>query len=210
MTDDRPAGVPGTRADEVAMRRERRLVERAAAGDGPAFAELYRLTADAVFRFVLFRVRDEAAAEDVTQEVYIRAHRGLGSLRDPDRFRSWLMRIAHNCAIDHVTRREAREETPLPPDALAWRNAVADEVGATFDPEKHAEHVLNLQSVLDACAHLTELQRQVVALRFVGGLSVAETAAIMGRSPNAIHNLQHHALAGLRRLLLPADDEVSE
>lgn len=204
MTDNGPETGRSTSAGDDSARRERDLVARAAAGDGPAFAALYRLTGDSVYRFVLFRVRDEAAAEDVTQEVFIRAYRSLGKLRDPGSFRPWITRIAHNCVIDFATRRDSRPETAAAPDAAVWNEAGSPE---GLDPDRHMEHVMDLETVLAACERLTDLQRQVIALRFISGLSVAETAAIMGRSANAIHNLQHHALAGLRRQLAPAKGE---
>jgi RNA polymerase sigma-70 factor (ECF subfamily) len=179
------------------------LVQLAAGGDREAFAQLYRAYADAVYRYALLRVRDIQAAEDVTQEVFVRAYRSMAQLRDPASFRSWLMRICHNCVATHIEQQARRPETAVSPEASVWRAPREGEQQPARDPAS----ALDLQTVLAACENLTELQRQVIALRFVSGLSVAETAAIMGRTPNAIHNLQHHALAGLRRQLASDEDQ---
>jgi RNA polymerase sigma-70 factor (ECF subfamily) len=172
------------------------LVERAAAGDRDAFAALYRAHMRDVYRYVLFRVRHEDAAADLTQEVLVRAWLRLGTLRDATRFRPWLLRIAHNRVLNHVQRR-VEERVGL--DGLLLR----PDGGAS--PGEQVEAQLELERVLAAAHRITELQQQVIALRFISGLSVAETATVMDRSSNAIRNLQHKALAAIRRVLADED-----
>lgn len=169
-------------------------------GEPGAFGRLYQRHVDAVFNFVHFRVRDEAMAEDLTQEVFINALRGLAQLRDHDRFRPWVLRIAHHRVLNHWRSQAAMpvaaelpaddgsDRQPLPPGAVTEDDALA-----RLELRQAAEDVEL------ALGRLTDLQRQVVGLRFVAGLSVAETADAMGRSVNAVKNLQHHALHALRR-----------
>lgn len=168
------------------------LVERAAAGDAAAFGELYAAHLESIYRHIRFRVRDAETAADLTQEVFLKAYRSLDALRQSERFGAWLYRIAHNCVLNHQRRgNERRAEVEL------LDRQPADDPS----PEELAGRSLHLDQVLAATAELTDLQQQVIAFRFISGLSVTETAAIMDRKPNAIHNLQHNALAALRRQL---------
>lgn len=171
---------------------EAATVARAARGDAAAFGELYVAHLDAVYHHVLFRVRDPEAAAEISQEVFVKAFRALTTLRRHERFRAWLLRIAHNAALNY-RRREA--------DAVVAVEVLDRQPSAEAAPEDLAGRALDLERVTAAAAGLTELQRQVIALRFISGLTVAETASILGRQPNAVHNLQHHALAALRRRL---------
>jgi len=183
------------------------LAALAARGEPGAFARLYERHVDAVYRYVRFRVRDPALAEDLTHDVFVRALDGVRGLREPERFAGWLLRIAHNRVANHWRWRDARPENVAPGDdghdalgRLAADPAPAS--GATAPGEgyglEHVEARVDAARALAAAAALTDLQREVVALRFVAGLDLAETAAAMGRSVGAIKNLQHHALRALR------------
>ena len=183
-----------------------RLVARAVRGEVGAFGQLYQRHVDAVFHYVHFRVRDVGQAEDLTQEVFINALKGIVDLRDHGRFRQWLFRIAHRQVLNHWRSLGSRPRVadPLPgedPDDRLDRIARSPEPTVPIDERCAAE------DVLAATARLTDLQQQVIALRFVGGLSVGEAAAAMDRTENAVKNLQHHALAALRRHLNAAELE---
>lgn len=78
------------------------LVRAAAAGAGQAFATLYARHRPSVFAFVLRLARDGHLAEDITQEAFVTALRNLADLREPERFRPWLVSIAHRAALDHL------------------------------------------------------------------------------------------------------------
>jgi RNA polymerase sigma-70 factor (ECF subfamily) len=102
-----------------------------------------------------------------------------------------LLRIAHN-RVRNYFRDQSRKPTTEPLEA-------AYETAASGDgPEAWAEKLLALEGVAAAANDLTPLQLQVCGLRFAAGLSVAETAEALGRSPGAIRNLQFHAMAKLR------------
>jgi RNA polymerase sigma-70 factor (ECF subfamily) len=142
---------------------------------------------------VRFRVSDPAAAEDVVQEVFVSAWRSLPTLRRPGQLRVWLFRIAHNRVLNYWRDRDRRpvetELSPMIEEALLPEQALRSEI----------ERRLSIEQALAAIDRLTPLQQQVITLRFIAGLTAAETAEILGRSENAVHNLQHHALAALRR-----------
>lgn len=180
---------------------ERGLVERAQAGDRAAFGQLYQRYVDDVYAYVRLRVRNDAVAEDLTQDVFMNAFRGLPGFRWQGAFVPWLLRCAHNRVANHwrsVGRRPDQVMLPSEEDGDRPMPELA------CDPEPVDESLdlqLGAEQVNAAMVRLTDLQQQVIALRFGAGLSLAETAEVMSRSQNAIKNLQHNALAALRRNL---------
>lgn len=176
------------------------LVTRAIGGDADAFGQLYEQHADGVYHFVHFRVQDPALAEDLTHDVWVRALDHIGQLDAPERLRSWLLTIAHRTVLNHWRGQSSR---PLPADRRADTDVAGEAVAPAVEDADLAAvgDRLDAARVLEAAARLTDLQRQAIALRFVAGFSLAETAAAMDRSIPAVKNLQHHALAALRRHL---------
>lgn len=195
LPDEPREGAP---RDASGAERERLLVERAVAGDREAFGLLYERTVDDVYSYVRLRVRDTVLAEDLTQDVFLRALRALDTFEWRGSLLPWLIRIAHNRIANHW-RSVGRSPhlAPLPEDDPAQPQpeladpAAASAIEPTLMPRDFDQHL----------ARLTALQREVIALRFGAGLSLAETADLLGRSTNAIKNLQHNALASLRRRL---------
>jgi RNA polymerase sigma-70 factor (ECF subfamily) len=184
---------------------DRRLVEGARKGDGQALGQLYQRHVDRVYSYILFRVRAEALAEDLTQDVFFQALRSLDSFDWRGAVAPWLLRIARNAIIDHWRRRARRPERAMSmldanedEDDRLERWMAASDTGALAD----VDLAVDRERIAQAADLLTELQRQVVALRFAAGLSIKETADAMGRSEGAIKNLQHHALRALRRHLV--------
>ena len=120
----------------------------------------------------------------------------IGSFKWKDvPFSAWLMRIAHNRVIDHYRRSGLRRATPLdnaPP--LPSRDR---------DPQESVETFSDIQDLRVAMARLTDLQRQVLSLRFGSDLSIAETAYAMDRNEGAVKALQHSAIRALRRIMAP-------
>jgi RNA polymerase sigma-70 factor (ECF subfamily) len=175
------------------------LVERAVAGERDAFGELYERHVDRVYRFVWFHVGDAALARDLTQDVFVAALRGLPELRYADRFDAWLVRIAHNTVLNERRRASRRPTLTLlgsgGDDDLGQEPA--DESDSAADPER----MWQAHSLAEAAADLTEAQRHVLALRFVGGLTLAETAHALMRSEEGVKKLQQRALGALRRRL---------
>ena len=170
---------------------EAELVRAAQKGHRAAFALLYEANVERVYRYLLARLGQPADAEDVTAEVFILAMKGLGSYKQKGTpLIAWLYRIAHNQAINYWKKTSRRAESTL------------DDLAATADDT--AEEALTMATFGEASRameELTELQRQVISLRFVGELSIAEAAKIMGRSQGAVKFLQHSALQALRRIL---------
>jgi len=143
-------------------------------------------------------VQNPMLAEDITQDVFERVLKNIGSVswqgRDPG---AWLTTVARNLCADHFKsgrfRREfivGREDTPEQPDA--------DRRG---DPVQVAVHNDDTTALAAALAGLNQQQRAVLALRFGAGLTVAETAQAMGKQEGAIKALQFRAVRQVARLL---------
>lgn len=181
------------------MQREEDLVRRAQRRDPEAFGALYEEHFDRIYRYAVLRVRNEADAEDITQQVFLRALEGIGSYRwRGTPFASWLFRIAHNLVVDYW-KKKARERT-----AAVAPEEIDEAVPAPqADPAALAELKFDMRQLSLACEKLSDGQREVISLRFAGGLSVAEAAKVMGKSEGAVKVLQHAALVKLRRVLLP-------
>lgn len=158
-------------------------VERAKVGDPAALEFLYARYSHNVYGYVRSIVRDDHAAEDVTQQVFAKLITAL--IRYEDRglhFFAWLIRLAHNVAVDELrTWREFPSENVLDP------HLASDET----EVERH----LTLRAVLES---LGDDQREVIVLRHIVGLSPAEIAARLGRSEGAIHGLHHRGRRVLR------------
>jgi RNA polymerase sigma-70 factor (ECF subfamily) len=163
------------------------LVRRTLAGDRGAFAELYDRYARLVRAVALDAVRDPGTVQDLTQECFLRAFRKLSSLRQPGRFRPWLVGIARQVTREHRRRRTAvplDRDVPSPRDEAA-RGADANEI----------EHVLRL------VARLPERERLAVRLFFLGQRDAGETARLLKASRSGTYALLKRACARLARWL---------
>ena len=171
-----------------------RLVERAQQGDGEAFGQLYDRYVDSVFRFIYYRVNDRALAEDFTSETFLRALRRIGTITYQGRdIGAWFVTIARNIVLDHVKSARHRLEV-----------TTADTIeGPELAPSTEAAVLSSLASerLMAAVAELGDEQRECVMLRFIQGLSVSETAAVMGKNDGAIKALQHRAVRKLADLV---------
>ena len=163
-------------------------VARAKDGDPDALRFLYLRYADNVYGYVCSIVRDEHEAEDVTQHIFAKLLVGLQRYEPrvvP--FSAWILRVAHNAAIDHVRSRRA-----VPLEEVRPLDAADDSAGAR-------ERFADLRLALDA---LPPEQRDVLVLRFLVGLSPGEIAERLGRSEDAVHGLQHRGRRRLRSEML--------
>ena len=170
------------------------VVRDVQAGDTARFGALYLDHYDRVHAYSRVILRDGDEAQDNAQETFMRALEALGRYRaQAAPFRAWLLRIARNCAFNRLERRR-RRPAPAEPDVLAAAlPPVADFAAALGGIGDVA-----LAGALD---RLPLLQRQVLLLRLVIGLTPAQTATVIERSPDAVRQLQRRALATLRRSL---------
>ncbi|QQR44428.1 RNA polymerase sigma factor [Myxococcus xanthus] len=185
------AGAPPSDTD-----RERTLLRRARTGDPAAFRWLFERHAAGVWRFLKDLLRDEAAADEATQETFVRAHARLGALRDEDRLGAWLLGIARHVYLESLRHRgvhvdmddeihgsqvEAVLPTPTPEDLLLDRE---------------------LEGLLaGALGTLREDRRAALLLRIDHGLPYEEISAVMGWSLQKVKNEIHRARLQLREHL---------
>lgn len=170
------------------------LVAAAQQGDQNAFGQLYDRYVDVVFRFVLFRVGDRPLAEDLTSETFLRALRRISSVSYQGRdVGAWFVTIARNLVLDHVKSSRYRLEMTTA-DIL---DSSADDRG----PEHEVVEEATATELMRCVAQLGRDQQECIMLRFMQGLSVSETAAMMGRNEGAVKALQHRAVRRLAQLL---------
>lgn len=153
-------------------------------------AELARVYAPAIFRLAYARTGSRADAEDIMQEVFVRLLRSRPDFADREHARAWLLRVAANCANDWFRAPWRRREEPLSPALPA--------------PEEREDG-----GVVEAVLTLPAKYRAVVHLYYYEELSVAEIAAIIGRSEGAVKSRLFRARALLRDILKEEED-VSE
>ena len=171
------------------------LVRAVQDGDGEAFGKLYDRYVDQVFRFIYYRVSDRALAEDFTSETFLRALRRISTINYQGRdIGAWFMTIARNIVFDHTKSARFRLELTTAESVETTDSAVASPEAAVL------AHLTNTR-LLAAVNELGEEQKECIVLRFLHGLSVAETAAVMGKNDGAIKALQHRAVKRLASML---------
>jgi RNA polymerase sigma-70 factor (ECF subfamily) len=170
------------------------LVRAAQEGDMGAFSELYDRYYDVVFRYVLFRMNDRTLAEDITQEAFVRALRRIGSVTYQGRdIAAWFVTIARNLIFDHVKSSRYRLESTTAD--------IIELSPSTHGPEQQVLDGATNDELLRCVRKLNPDQQECIQLRFLQGLSVAETARIMDRNEGAVKALQHRAVRRLAQLL---------
>ena len=170
------------------------LVRSAQAGDMSAFSDLFDHYYDVVFRYVLFRMNDRTLAEDITQETFLRALRRISSVTYQGRdIGAWFVTIARNLIFDHVKSSRYRLESTT--------SDIIELSPSTHGPEQQVLDLATNEELLRCVRKLNADQQECISLRFLQGLSVAETAKIMDRNEGAVKALQHRAVRRLAQLL---------
>jgi len=175
---------------------ERNLVELAISGNADAFGELYLHYIDSIFRYFYFRVGDVEEAEDLSEQVFLKAWEALAYYKNLGfPFSSWLFRIAHNLVVDF------HRKSKTIPHSL---ENLADEI-ENFDKQANTLSMViekdDKRELSKAISRLPEDQQQVIVLRFIEGLSHKEIARIMEKNEGACRMIQHRALSTLNRLI---------
>jgi len=167
-----------------------RLVEGAAGSDFEAFGKLYNIYLDRIYRYVFYQVKDKMTAEDLIEEIFVKAWKAIGSYRGKGQaFSSWLYHIAHNYLVDYFRKSQKRRSLEIEIATVA-----------TSDEQELEKRAVR-QELLEAVSCLHDNQRQVIILKFIEGLDNREIGQIMGKSQGAIRILQMRALATLRKRL---------
>lgn len=167
------------------------LLEDAKAGKDSAFSKLYELYFDKIFRFAFYRVSHKEVAEDITEEVFIRAFTSLSSLDKAGSFESWLYQIARNRIIDYYRAKKLLLPLDDLENTLEYETNIIDSVNLQFDQK----------IFLKVLRDLPEDQQTIVRLKFYEDLSNTEIADLTGKTEGSIRVLQHRALIKLKELI---------
>ncbi|MBI4083543.1 MAG: sigma-70 family RNA polymerase sigma factor [Candidatus Lambdaproteobacteria bacterium] len=189
------------------------LVRRAKAGDAGAFDDLLRRHHGAVHRLVNRMLRNDADAQEITQETFLSAYQGLAGFDGRARFNTWLLAIAYNKAIDRL-KRQRRDPWTITGDldeSELWRRS-ANVHGFTDWGLTPEQTVLRkeLRALLDdALAQVPALNRAVFELRDIQGLTSREVAEALALSEGAVrvrlHRTRQLLLGRLRERLNPEE-----
>ena len=175
-----------------------KLAARAQGGDHTAFDRLVNHFWSDIVRLVYYRTQSSMDAEDLAQEIFLKAFRSIGSLRQPERFKPWLFRIAVNKVKDHHRKRRLRsiftslegpgdEPSPEPADRRSP------------SPLDQAARRQFWRLVGDFCAGLPRREREVFTLRFLDQLTIGEIAQVLGRSQSAVKTHLYRAVAKFQK-----------
>jgi RNA polymerase sigma-70 factor (ECF subfamily) len=177
----------------VVAEREQLPVPQAKAGEPEAWDTLFRRYQLSLYVYVFELVHDKQTSLDLVQETFIAAVRHIGSLRDDDKFGSWLFGIAHQKCIQRW-RKQSREEVLLDeiPDAPDESENNPDDLLIRLEQEAEFMNLLN---------QLPLPQRSVLLLYFVEDFSLEEIAGITGTPIGTVKSRLHYAKKALRKLL---------
>ena len=168
---------------------EPETIGRAQSGDLRAFEALVRAYQADVWRFAYHLTRDRALSDDVTQDTFLRAFRAIRSYGGQSKFSSWLLRIAHNAAVDHYRRRGREVPVELPDDSLPERGS-----GQAAATEQRAQ-------IQAAIRELPLALREPFVLIEVLGYDYREASAILGVPVGTLKSRMHRARSVLVRRL---------
>lgn len=176
------------------------LVQRAQRGDIEAFAQIYDATVHMIFRFVYAKVGDRHLAEDLTSDTYCRALKSLRQYTDQGKsILHWLFVIAGRLILDHLKRHSTKLSAPVADihPMLTRRGMGVAPVEQQPEPAV-VEHLANVE-LLEHVQALPQTMSDCLTLRYLAGLSIAETAKIMGKTESEIKQITYRAVRRVRR-----------
>lgn len=205
-----------TKAKDLSQQEVARLVMAAKAGDKAAFSRLVEAYQDRIYGYLSRMLADPDEAEDVAQEVFLRAYRSLGRFRGASSFHTWLYRIASNLAIDVARRRKRQENSVYSLDAPVdlgedeYDREIADDSRA---PAQLSEQAAVQQVVRQAVLELPEKLRDVVVLYELQGESYEDIADILdvplGTVKSRLFNARGQLKKRLQRMVDAGELQVS-
>ena len=182
------------------------LVKKARDGNRLAFDQLIDRYQKDIYRMIYYRIHNQMDAEDLTQDVFVRAYRSISRLREPQRFRSWLYTIAVNRVNDYLRKKRVRSIFKSSDEGPE----VQPEADDRPDHPEALEQILKedfWRQVGRIAQKLSKMEREVFMLRFMDDLNIAEIAQILKKSESTVKTHLYRALAkfkkeeGLRQFL---------
>ena len=175
------------------------LAKKAKTGDETAFGQIYDLLFQKIYRFIYYRVSHKETAEDLAEEVFIKAHSRINTLNEPEVVESWLYQIARNAVVDYYRQKKLTVDLKDVENTLEYETNIID--------------LLNLQYqqaiLLKLLKELGAEQQAVIKMKFLEDLNNLEIAEALGTNEGNIRVIQHRALlklTELRKKLEEADE----
>ena len=168
------------------------LIQRLKSGDEGAFEELFRGYKDRVFNVAYRMLGDREAAEDVTQEVFLKVFRKVKGFKGRSSLYTWIYRLTVNLCTDYIRKQDAH-----PVESLEESEAL--QLAAEGTPEEEAIRRERAAAVQMIIGSLPDRLRSVIVLREIEGLSYREIAEVLGCSVGRVKSLLHEARAELKR-----------
>ncbi|QDP40499.1 RNA polymerase sigma factor SigX [Radiobacillus deserti] len=164
-----------------------------------AFEEIYEDYHQDLYQFLMYMVKDRNVAEDLVQEVYIKVIHALDTFKGDSSQKTWLFSIARHVAIDYFRKQKTKRKRIL--DFFDWGERGEQVQDHAKIPEEIA--VLNdeMKQVYKSLDHCTMDQKSVIILRYIQGMSIQETAEILGWSTSKVKTTQHRGMKQLKEML---------
>jgi RNA polymerase sigma-70 factor (ECF subfamily) len=170
---------------------EEELIKKAKNRNPEAFGLLYDQYAPAIYRFVLLKISDKTAAEDLTHQVFLKAWQNIESYQTQGfPFSSWLYRIAHNLVVDYYR----TEKSHLSLETMR-------EVSVASNLEEKIDQERDLNLIKTALKKLPAEQQTIIIMKFVEDLTNKEIAAVLEKSEGAIKTAQYRSLENLKKII---------
>lgn len=173
-----------------------RWVQKAQNGDQKSFEKLFEVFFDKIFRYVRFRV-DDADAEDIVSDIFLKVVENLNAYHPQKKagFNAWIFRIAHNNVIDFYRKKK---------ELLGLSEDEGDDIFLQIPdekptPEEKADQKLTFQKLTKILRHLPSVQRDILELKYLEGMTNAEISEITGKSEGNIRVIQLRALREIRK-----------
>lgn len=180
--------------DAISNSLEVSFVERAIRRDREAFAALHDCHLDRIYSYISFSLKNAPEAEDLTQEVFIRAWKNIHKYRITGApFITWLIAIARNMVADHFRARKKVNTVPLEDEQFSG--------AAEADPQNLTELRFEQQHLREVIGKLKGEKQQVIIMRFIVGMEYREIAQLLKKREGAVRVIQFRALKELRALL---------
>lgn len=186
--------------------KEKYLLFRAKSKDPDAFAQLYDLYAERIYRFIFFKVSSVEEAQDLTSEVFLKTWQYILDGKEIEHLHALFYKVARNTVIDHYRRQAIRKDVSL--DETISAEDITEQGIAEEATIRAVELTLDMDTVRDKLRDLKDEYKDVIILRYMDELSVNEIAEILGKKPGAVRVLLYRALTTLKSLLEASAGEV--
>ncbi len=172
------------------------LLIKAKKGETAAFGEIYNLFFKRIYTFIYYRVSHKETAEDMAEEVFLKAYTKLGSIKQAKSLEAWLYQIARNLIIDHYRSKKELVELKEIEQTLSYDDAVLEVLELS-----HQQKIRN-----ELLKELPEDYRQILKMKFFEGLSNEIIAQLTNKSEGAVRVAQFRAITKLKELFEDYDE----